>query len=61
MEGIIEGRVDNWIISGGEKINPKEIEDDLLASGYVESILVLGKIQKSGDKHWSQLLFLRRD
>ena len=49
---IIEGRVDNWIISGGEKINPKEIEDDLLASGYVESILVLGK----DSKEWGQAL-----
>lgn len=51
-EVIIEGRVDNWIISGGEKINPKEIEDDLLASGYVESILVLGK----DSKEWGQAL-----
>ena len=49
---IIEGRVDNWIISGGEKINPKEIEDDLLASGYVESILVFGK----DSKEWGQAL-----
>ena len=49
---IIEGRVDNWIISGGEKINPKEIEDDLLASGYVKSILVLGK----DSKEWGQAL-----
>ena len=51
-EVIIEGRVDNWIISGGEKIKPKEIEDDLLASGYVESILVLGK----DSKEWGQAL-----
>lgn len=49
---IIEGRVDNWIISGGEKINPKEIEDDLLASGYVKSILVFGK----DSKEWGQAL-----
>lgn len=40
---VIEGRVDNWIISGGEKINPKEIEDSLCASGYIESALVVGK------------------
>ena len=51
-EVVIEGRVDNWIISGGEKINPKEIEDDLLASGHVESILVLGK----DSKEWGQAL-----
>ena len=47
---MIEGRVDNWIISGGEKINPKEIEDSLVASGHVESALVIGK----DSKEWGQ-------
>lgn len=49
---VIEGRMDNWIISGGEKINPKEIEDSLHASGYVESAMVLGK----DSKDWGQAL-----
>jgi acyl-CoA synthetase (AMP-forming)/AMP-acid ligase II len=44
--------MDNWIISGGEKINPKEIEDSLHASGYVESAMVLGK----DSKDWGQAL-----
>ena len=48
----IEGRVDNWIISGGEKINPKEIENSLIASGYVESALVIGK----DSKEWGQAI-----
>ena len=47
---VIEGRVDNWIISGGEKINPKEIEGSLVASGHVESALVIGK----DSKEWGQ-------
>lgn len=49
---VIEGRMDDWIISGGEKINPKEIEDSLYASGYVESAMVLGK----DSKEWGQAL-----
>lgn len=49
---IIEGRMDNWIISGGEKINPKEIEDILHASGFVESALVIGK----NSKEWGEAL-----
>ena len=49
---IIEGRVDDWIISGGEKINPKEIEDSLLAASYVKSVLVAGK----DSKEWGQAL-----
>ncbi|CAI8269723.1 MAG: 2-succinylbenzoate--CoA ligase [Puniceicoccaceae bacterium MED-G32] len=49
---IIEGRTDNWIISGGEKINPKEVEESLNASGYIESALVIGK----DSKEWGQAL-----
>ena len=49
---IIEGRTDNFIMSGGEKINPKEIEESLYASGYIKSVLVIGK----DSKEWGQVL-----
>lgn len=40
---VIEGRIDNWIISGGEKINPREVELVLLESEWVKSAMVVGK------------------
>lgn len=49
---VIEGRIDDWIISGGEKIDPSEVEDSLLATDYIQSALVLGK----DSKEWGQAL-----
>ena len=40
---VIEGRIDNWIISGGEKINPREVEAVLLETKWVAAAMVVGK------------------
>ncbi|MAV39409.1 MAG: hypothetical protein CML12_02355, partial [Puniceicoccaceae bacterium] len=40
---VIEGRIDDWIISGGEKINPREVESILLESEWVDAAMVVGK------------------
>lgn len=36
------GRVDDMIISGGENINPEEVEDTLLRSGLCAGVVVVG-------------------
>ena len=36
------GRVDDMIISGGENINPEEVEDALLRSGLCQGVVVIG-------------------
>jgi len=36
------GRVDDMIISGGENIHPEEVEDTLLRTGLVSSVVVIG-------------------
>lgn len=40
---VIEGRLDDWIVSGGEKINPREVESVLVASEWVQAAMVVGK------------------
>ena len=44
----ITGRSDRIIITGGEKVDPHEVERTIIASGLVESILVWGK----PDEEW---------
>ena len=39
----IEGRMDNWIISGGEKINPKEVEACIGELNIIKDVMVVGK------------------
>lgn len=47
----IEGRIDDIIISGGENINPKEIEKALLKHPEVNEVVVL----KSKDEKWGEV------
>jgi acyl-CoA synthetase (AMP-forming)/AMP-acid ligase II len=46
----VKNRKDNFIISGGEKINPKEIENALLEIDKITEALVFGK----PDKKWGE-------
>ena len=38
---VVEGRLDNMFISGGENIQPEQIEKILLASGLLEQVIVV--------------------
>jgi len=44
------GRQGNCIISGGEKVNPREVEEVILATQLVEDVAVLGL----HDRHWGE-------
>jgi len=46
------GRSDRLIISGGEKVDPKEVEDAILETGAVDQVLVIGW----PDPEWGQRL-----
>ena len=46
----IEGRIDDIIISGGENISTKEIENVLFENSNVKDVFVFG----TKDKHWGQ-------
>lgn len=46
----IEGRIDNFIISGGEKIDPHEIETELLKYDSINEAVVFGV----DDKKWGE-------
>ncbi len=46
------GRRDRLIISGGEKIDPQEVEDAIMESGAVDQVLVMGW----PDEEWGQQL-----
>lgn len=46
----IEGRIDNFIISGGEKIDPREIETELLKFDLINEAVVFGV----DDKKWGE-------
>ena len=48
----IVGRADRLIISGGEKIDPQEVEEVILQTGAVEQVLVIGW----PDPEWGQKL-----
>ncbi|MDX2273323.1 MAG: AMP-binding protein [Cyanobacteriota bacterium] len=48
----IVGRVDDCLISGGEKVMASEVEAVIRASGYVEDIAIVG----IGDPEWGDLL-----
>lgn len=47
---IVIGRADNIIITGGEKVNPKEVEEAILATGLVKSVAVKPK----KDQEWGE-------
>ncbi|MFP4673445.1 MAG: AMP-binding protein [Opitutales bacterium] len=46
------GRMDRLVISGGEKIDPREVEAAILSAGEVEEVLVVGL----PDSEWGQKL-----
>lgn len=46
----VVGRKDNFIITGGEKVNPSEVEQAMLELEYIEEVKVLG----IEDKKWGE-------
>jgi len=49
---VIEGRVDDVVITGGEKVWPAEVEEALRQSGEFDDVVVLGV----PDPEWGELL-----
>ena len=48
----VTGRIDQLVISGGEKIDPREVEDAVRALGGIEEVMALGL----PDPEWGQKL-----
>jgi acyl-CoA synthetase (AMP-forming)/AMP-acid ligase II len=48
----VTGRIDRLVISGGEKINPREVEDAVSAISGIEEVMALGL----PDPEWGQKL-----
>ena len=46
------GRIDRLIVSGGEKIDPREVEVAIRETGLVEEVLAVGR----SDPEWGQML-----